>query len=483
MRLPKVFGGKRHVVMGTATDMISGFAKELRDLTDWSQLTENEVFEQLYRYEPEIGGAIDRMSSLIARAYRGLYIEAGVQMDEKERRLLEKAQELEKVMKIQNWFELIAELLLIHGNAFIWVKKDKGIPKMVVLPNSATTIVDKKERINQFSIGTDVISEANYYVVNEGTYGTDQLVIPKDEILHFKYKDTPVFKKDKFGRMTYGVYSISPLERALMATKWKREVMLIDVLWRWRNVPREHHKISSEMFNLNYYTGSIPERRQKAYQDARQTLSRYVEELKSMNPDQAYVTTDNVEITVVEGKSRYSRPNELMDQISSYLWIAMGVPESIISGRSRGSYASELVISSYVAARALQLAEKIADGLLTVLRTVLRIVDGELPVEKLKMKVELVLETNRMEMFRQAAIMEQLGCFTMTEIRRLLGYEPLTEEQMSELIEWKGAGRRYESTTTKEVLEDVMRRNESKVAYPPTPHQEEKERSYRGDRI
>ena len=32
--------------------------------------------------------------------------------------------------------------------------------------------------------------------------------------------------------------------------------MIIDLLWRWSNVPREHHKLSSELFTLDKFEGT-----------------------------------------------------------------------------------------------------------------------------------------------------------------------------------------------------------------------------------
>ena len=279
--LGRLFSRKQDVALGSTTaSVVSYTANVVKELSDWSTKSDFEVYEQLYRVEPEVGGAIDRMASLVARAYQGVYVSAGKQLDDDERRLQQIAYAVEQALNIRRWFEIIAELELIYGNAYVWVKKQEGrLPSLKVLPNDRVTIIDKKSRIGQFDTD-EVIMEANYYVLNEGSLYDDQKIFTKDQVMHFKYKDTPVYVIDKFGRKTFGVYSPSPLERAVLPVLWKREVMLIDIVWRWKNVPREHHKISSEMFDLNKYSGTPEERRLKAERDAEETIDRYIQKLK-----------------------------------------------------------------------------------------------------------------------------------------------------------------------------------------------------------
>ena len=480
-RIRRMFGRKSTTLSSRTASLVTYTATVIKELSNWAEKSDFEVYEQIYRVEPEIGGAIDRMSSLVARAYQGLYVKAGKQLEPDEEKLMKAARAVEQALNVRRWFEIITEMLMIYGNAYIHIKPNHGkLPTLTILPNDRVTIVDKRSRIGRTD-SSDVIVDANFYVLNEGSVHEDQKVYRKDEIIHIKYKDTPVYVRDRLGRLTYGIYSMSPLERAILPVLWKREVMLIDVIWRWKNVPREHHKISSELFDLSKYTGSLEERRQKAKQDAETTISEYINQISEKHPDQAYVTTDTVDISVINPSSRYMSPNELMEQLSGYIWIAMGVPESIVSGRSRGSYASELVVSSYVTARALRIAEKIRDALLPVIRDTIRSINPNLPVEKLDMKLELVLENNRIDLFRQAAIMKELGCFTPTEVRRHLGYEELTESQLNELLLWtelssrQSMGRPLGLKTLRDVWADVQKTLDD-FAYPDTPHVQEKHR-------
>lgn len=472
-------------VIGSSTTSGTSIVSQLADLitqyTQFDQMTDAEVFEQLARFEPEIGGAIDRFSSLVAAAYKGVQVKAGKTLEEDEERLLRLAQKIEQELNVQQWFEIIAELQMIHGNAYVLVSRpSKGvIPDLSVLPNDRVTIVDSRSRIGRHNT-TDVITVPKYVVLNEASVMDDQRVYRYgSEVLHFKFKETPYYVVDLMGRPTYGIYSPSPLERAVMAVLWKREIMLIDATWRWRNVPREHHVISSEIFDLSRYSGTIDEKRTAAENDARSKIQEYMEDIKDKQPDQAYVTLDTTEIKIVEPKSsKYMSPNEILDQISQYLWISLGVPESVVSGRSKGSYASELVVSSYLTAKVIQVARSIKEQFLRLLRNIILEINPKLPVEKLDIKIELVMDTNRMELFRQAAIMANLGVFTPTEIRKHLGYDQLTEGQWSEIaaiqsLRQSRMGRTSGSKTIADIIADVQK-TLSDYQYPDTSHTAEK---------
>ena len=475
------------VASTSGSNIVAQLTTLLHEKTKFLEMSDSEVFEQLARLEPEIGGAIDRFSTLVAASYKGITASVGKTLDPEEEEALRLAQRVAKAINIPRWFEIIAELLLIHGNVFIKVDyaKNDFIPILTILPNKKVTVVDKRENVG--NIPSYVITDPQFVVIDEGE-GNQRIYRYGHDVIHIKFKDTPYYVKDRLGRETYGIYSPSPLERAVFPVLWKREIMMIDASWRWRNVPREHHVIDSEMFNLSLYSGSLSERRLAAKRDAESTISDYMESIKDKQPDQAYVTTDTVDIKVVEPKSsRYMSPNDLMDQISAYLLMALGVPESVVSGRSRGSYASELVVSSYLTAKVIQTAKKIKDVFMPIIRYSVSRLSSKVPINILDMKIELILDTSRMEQFRQAAIMSSLGTFTPTEIRQYLGYEPLTEGQINEIIMFKSAleeskrGRTVGEKTIADIVKDTMQTVQP-FDYPDTPHSKEARKSAGGDR-
>ena len=233
-------------------------------------------------------------------------------------------------------------------------------------------------------------------------------------------------------------------------------------------MPREHHQISSESFNLQKYSGTLQERIQQAEAEIQRTIEEYAEMIRSQEPDQGYVTLDNVKISRIDSSSgKYAEPNRLIQQMTDYIWMALNIPESVVSGRSKGSYASELVVSSYLTAKVIRISEKIKDAILGFAKDLIKSIDSDLPVDMLDIKIELVLETNRMEQFRQAAIMADLGVFTTDEIRKMLGYpelkgDPLVRKK-NKLIGEKSVG---------DVVADELRKV-SGIDYPTTPHSNE----------
>ena len=480
-RFKRLFGYTQGVSAGTAItmDLVNSLSTESR----FDQMSYADVYEHIYTREPEIASAVDKIASYVARAYQGVYVRAGKKMEEDERKLQTVAQLVERKLGIRRWFEVIAGLLLIHGNAFVKIERSrKSIPTLRVLPNAMITVVDDKKRIGQFG-GFQVIMDEKFVVINEGQlrYGFKEIVYPIEEVIHLRYKDIPVMVVDRLGRPTFGIYDISPLERVRRFVQWKRQLMMIDVMWRWRNVPREHHVISTDQFDLSKYTGTLEERRAKAQKDAEEVLRKYVSAISEKQPDQAYVTTDTVDIKTLETKTKYTEPNKLLEQIGEQILMALGVPESVVKGKSSGSYASEVVISNYLTAMIIGIAEKIRDALLPIVKEGVSKIDRTLPVEKLDMKIELVLDMNRMELFRQASIMVASGVFTPTEIRRFLGYDELTEGQMNEILSWMrmkdvGSGRKVGEKTVGDVVRDV-RSNVDLLDPPDTPWSEEVRKS------
>ena len=448
--------------------IVSGLIANLSSLSRFDQMSMEDIYEQIYAYEPEIGGAIDRLSSLVALSYKGFTLKnVGDTLEEDERRVLELATQVSETYNFTELFETLTELLLIYGNVYLLKEKtNSGFPKLTILPNKNVTILDSKDRLGR--LGENVITSAKYYVLNEADPKGLQKIYSADQIIHIKYKDTPVFLRDRKNRLTYGIYSISPLMRAVFPVWWKREAMIIDILWRYRNIPREHHIISSESFDLRNYTGTVQERLQAAKQDAENTIRQYGEMIKEQEPDHGYVTLDTVTIKTIDPSGgKYASPNELITQMTEYLWMAMNIPESVVSGRSRSSYASELVVSGYLTAKVIRIAEKIKNALLKFTKEVITYIDDTLPVDKLDIKLELILETSKMELYRQAAIMADLGVFTRNEIRAHLGYGELPEDELVVSNKPRKAG----DKSIADVVNDVVKSDEPSA--PMTPQSEE----------
>jgi hypothetical protein len=331
--------------------------------------------------------------------------------NDSEQKCIEIANSIAQQMNISKHIEAWVEGLLTYGNDFI-LKKN-----LTMLPPEKVTI-----RPREIESLTEALTSAEILYTDEST--TEEKQYDYDEVYHIKYKQMPIFLTDLQGRLTFGLYSVSPLARLVYTTWWKRQSMIIDILWRWRMVPREHHTLSSKLFELSKYTGTVNERRIASQADAQRTIKDYIVSLKEQMPDQGVVTTDNVGIDVIESSTKFIDNNRLMLQLDSKVWQALNVPESTVSGSAKSSYASELVTSSFVGLKIDSLLNKVAPVLLDVIKKKVLAVDKSLPVSKLRVVHGFEIEAAKIEKFRTASIMASLGTFTLAEVRARAGYSP-----------------------------------------------------------
>lgn len=402
----------------------------LQNLSDFSNMQDEEILEQLFIWEPEVGGALDKQSTLVAQCYKGVYLkDTDKTTDKLEEDMIRVAKEQAEAMRMADQFEMYGELLPLFGDVYVDVR-DPITYK--IIPNKFVSLVEDEEQIGKVGAGF-LMTQANYMVFNEMMTG--QFVLGPGEFVHLRYKDTPLFVTDRKGRWTYGMYSISPVQRAIISTWQKRQTSIIDTLYRWRIIPREIHSVNSEIFALDQFAGDQQGRLAAAQIEANKYIAAYNTAIQDQAPDQGYTVLDTISISMLESKTNsYMKTNELMDQLDSKIWTALNMPESVVSGKNSGSYASELVISNYVSQKAMQLAQKIKPMMLENLKARLVKINGAFPLDKLDIKLELSMAATDLEIFRQMAVMGSLeGCFTVSEIRAKAGYAPLTKEQEKEI--------------------------------------------------
>lgn len=390
--------------------------------SDFNNMTLFEVFENMYEKEPEVGGAIDRISTLVGQSFKGFSVKNDSKLHNA---MLEDAQKIAKADNFDDIFEMGAELLSTYGNLFI--KLDEDNINYTILPNKYISVIDDRDMAGRTDIDR-LITEPNFYIYNEEKTDSMKVYDSKD-IMHIKYKKTPIYFKDVMNRQSFGIYSISPLQRAIVPVWWKRQTMIIDVLWRWRNVPREHHKIDSGLFNYTKYEGStIEAKKRNAESDASAKINNYIENLVENTPDQGYVTLDNTDITSVSPSgSNYMDVNGLMEQINDEIWTALNVSQSMVNGKNSGSYAGEVMVGNYISSKIEQIGEKISELPMWIVKRKLLEINEDYPVNDLECKIEMTLSSNKLETFRIASIMGKLGIFTINEIRDTLGYNNMKD--------------------------------------------------------
>jgi hypothetical protein len=190
----------------------------------------------------------------------------------------------------------------------------------------------------------------------------------------------------------------------------------------------------AEIFSLDNYSGTAEEQHARQAADVQVFISSYINSIKEQAPDQGYVTLDTVDIKTINDSANYIQSNDLLKQIQGDIYTGLNVPASIVNGKDAGSYASELVVSNYVSAKVLQIAKKIKYVILNMIRDRLSLIDPTLPVECIDIKLELILSMNRLEAFRQLSLMVAAGVFAEDEIRGVVAFDALTEEQREHIV-------------------------------------------------
>lgn len=402
------------------------------ELSKFDQMTKPAIFAQFMTMEPEIGGAVDRYGTLVSQSYKGVYVKHGNKLEDIEKQMLEAAQEIEETMKIKDHFEAIAEMLVGQGNCYIIPNKDMTI---TYLPAEYTSIIEDMDQLGTQS-SIVIMTQPKYLVLNERNLTElEQKVYKTGNYIHLKYKETPQIVTDILGRKTYGFYATSPLERTIMYVWWKRQITILDTMWRYRNLPRDHHKIKADVYSLEKYSGETwAAKRAAAKADADTFINTYTGSIANQAPDQGYVSLDTIDIKRIGGDSARMETNELIKQIEDHIWTALNIPPSTVNGTGAGSYASEVVISNYVSGKVVQLAQKIKPTLLKLVKDRLLAINPAFPVHELDMKIELSLAASDMENTRQMVLMAGVSAFTENEIRKKVGYDPLTDEDRDSIV-------------------------------------------------
>ena len=459
-RIKSMLGlGKQSLPMGSAYDVVAYLFDIKQDSTryDW--------YWRMYQYDSDVYGAVNRKARLIQRTYHGIIIKPGRQLSDDEKRLLEQANRLATQLHFNELFFSIAKHLLIYGDDILY-KSTNG--QLVRLPIRYLTILESRNQIMDLSAQ---VFKRKLYVLNEEDE-SKRRIFTADEVLHFSIDPLGDEVYDRMGRYTFGVWSISPLEPIRTLCFFKQQILTADILWRARNVPRIQHKLDLSMFNPDRFKGStLEERLNAARQAAQNIIDEYRQNVaQKKSPLQDWITDKSVEIEYIEPKTaRYMSPNDLLDQMSREIYTSIGVSESAVRGRTRGTFASELVVSSYLTADAFEIARNIARVLLEYLKEKLREKFGD-NVDKLDIKLQLILDIDRSELVRQVAVLRSTNILTSDELREMLGYEPLTDEQRGELQETTKRGRIGDhSRTLNDIVSKYVEREPGAIQEPVTP--------------
>ena len=421
-----------------------------------------ELYRTLKELDPELYGAIDRIAKMVRYSYQGVFVHVGRELSETEQELQRIAREFAEEHDLKSKFYTVADYLLTYGNyvAVTKFQKGAGLVAYQTLPIEHLTIVEKKEQIGD---PTAQVFESNIYVLNE-TSMDKQKTWPADQILHIALNREGSVFHDITGRYTFGVWGTSPIEPLKVKLLWKLSTIYNDILIRQRLIPREHHKLDLRAFDPRYFPGTTM---QEKYNNARKAALDFINEYKTniakiTEPDRSYITSKDVEIEFVEPKKvTYVSPNELIEQIDLSIFSVIGPVETAVTGRSRRTYATELIVASYAVLVAETLADIIKAEFLKLIKRHIRLKYGsrfsEEDLNKIDIKVRLTLDVLRGEIIRQVAVLAQLGLCTTDELRAMIGLEPLTEDQIPHVVTKTGRAGQYVQTPA-DVTRDVTKR-------------------------
>jgi len=390
-------------------------------------LNRYQLYNRLVRRDSMLNAALTKMAMMAARAYKGVILHPGEDLSGAENTILTAAQKKAEAFRFRELFYSCARRLLIDGDVVL--TKDLPNARLNVLPMGMMTALNSMKDLENHP---EIVSgPPGVYIYNEAAGASGWKVYKASDVVHVAIGNDVDEVTDNQGRVTWGIWSQSPIEALRPILFWRLQTMVNDMVWRKLYLPREHHVIDlTDVLNPGLYQGdTIDERKAAALKAGATAIDAYIEKLKNQMPDQGYVTpkvgdVKGVEISVIEPKSTtYVTPNDLLRQLGQAV---TDTYFSKVGSEIKESYAAELVSSSYEQLAAEHYAGIIKDSLLTVLKESL---EGDLEViNQLDLKLQLILPKDVETLTRQVAVVASSKIYTINEMREILGKDPLTED-------------------------------------------------------
>jgi len=403
---------------------------------------------------------LDLYAKMVGRSYQGIDISQKGdlvnprELDDNEQGMLQTAANLDNILHFKQLFESYTKALVKYGDVIEHIETDTAfldeefdedveatdaVTALTPLPMNQMTIIDEASRIDEPE-PEKVITQANIYVVDEEN--TDQteedpVSYDKEEIMHVSLDPRHNWKEDLVGRNTFGIWSDAPLKSIIYLIEWKHNLIRNDMIWRNKMLPREHHKLNMAAFSPENYPGATFSVRLGAAKTAATLeMNKYALSIRTQQPDQGYVTSDDVEIIIIEAKTaNYKQPNEMINQIDTKISSLTGTPEALSGGEQMG-FSSIEFSGTFVSIRAEEMAETIARALDRVVWKHLVAVHPSVKIADIKrvhIKTRLILDRDMSERAKVISVLGDTKIFTPTELRELFGKEALTTKEQEEI--------------------------------------------------
>ena len=443
---------------------------------------------------------LDLYAKMVSRSYQGIDIEQEGdevnprELDENEMQMLRTAENLDNRLNFKKLFESYTKSLIKYGDVIEHIETDaafldeefeeepevaEAITALTSLPMNQMTIIDEAGRIENPE-PERVITQANIYVVDEENADQteeDPVQYDKSEILHISLDNRANWKEDLVGRPTYGIWSDAPLKSVEYLVNWKHNLIRNDMIWRNKMLPREHHKLNMAAFAPeNYPRATFTERLNSAKVAATTEMNKYSVSIRNQQPDQGYVTSDDVTIEIIEPKTaNYKDANDHINQIDGKIAALTGTPEALSGGQQMG-FSSIEFSGTFVTMRAEEMGQLIADALNRIIWKHIKAVHPSskiADIKRVKIKIRLILDRDLAERANVMSLMSGTKVFTPTEIREIFGKEALTDKEQEEIndflqsqVEMQAVGKSVD-----EVAGDVNSRTDN-----PTGNQQSKQK-------
>lgn len=438
-----------------------------------------DLVDKFVENDPELAAGIDIKASMVRRSFRGMFLKVGESVSPEEEVLTEYLKTLADWLNFKRLFYITTKKLLRYGDWPMIKEVKGGLPRLTNMPIKYLSIVDNLRQLEDVDAQ---IFAGNYYILNEYREAKRK-VFHKDRILHFSLEPEGTEIYDQYGRYTFNLYSVSPLLTLTQYILWKHNIIITDIMLRHKLLPREVHAVNTLGINPQTVGAAgdlLDTRIDKANAEIERVLGAYEQSIAYVGADRGYIVqAEGVDISILEPKGlNYHKPNEVIDQINAAYAKRLGVPVSELTSSTTESFATSVVKTSFATIRTVDVAECIADKLLTFVRehVITTYPKYASLVDRIYIDIDLVMDQEEERRFRIGAMMKQMGTFTDDEIRRVCGYENATEEQKKEIEEAIERMQKIVGKTPENVTAGSVRKRASdKSEFPDTPRQKEKE--------
>jgi hypothetical protein len=418
-----------------------------------------ELYEALVDKDPELAGTLDDMAALVVTYYKGLYLDIGEDKSESdpEKKLSDRIEQLEEDFDFMEYLEAVVHGALKHGDTLTTknVKtvlangEARRIPDPVFLPRQYTSFARKRNiqyaqdtfvqrprwvGVNRYAmsgiifVGNDQVQWYRYVPMRRSK---DKMIVPS-QILHYSLRKDGTLERDQYRNLNLNVISKSPLKSLELTVQWKRQSILMDMMWRSSNVPFLHHKVDLNAYDPTRMPGATQEEKiATSKRLATADLQDYTAGQASRASDQGLVTANTTEIQYIEPRTQsYADPNPSIGQINNSINSRMGSLQRVKDKSGGGSFAADLLMSSITEPRLRVIAFKFIKILENYVREFLAVekFDKEL-LRKVKIRMNLILPHERLDRAREGLFMQQSNSFLKDEIREVEGHLPLSKKE------------------------------------------------------